>query len=653
MKKKIFTLLTLLATVCSGAWAADPDLESDYTLVKTATFGDSDAEDIACSGACAYTAYDTGNKKQQALTIATAPTAAAGWIAFQGWTDGSGKGWWNRDGKSLYCYGAGRSAAVFGDDLTTGWLVIFQCSGQATAGLTLTNADGNPDGTFTYQTSEDGTAYICTITAESNAYVGFCGIKNSQGITSISVYKPNTPVTAATYTVKYVDTKGNTLKEDAVVNSFSGANITLSAGDKANITYEDVVYMYSSDDSEGKTVAGDGSTVVTITFDVAPTYACTVTDNLGNILASENVAQGENFTFYVPYYAFKDGKFYQSPSLSSGKLSYGQCTISSISEATEITVTYTEEENSNVVFYSEAEYLTGVFAYEDQYTQIRMSNGKVGLYQEQAAFVNLPAGIYTITAATRAGTTTFYSGAVGSGTEVMTLTSSGVVVSATSDPFVLTEATDIYTSVGSSKDYFDYIIIRKTGEASESITVTDAGFATYVGAYDLDFSASTIKAYSVKVTGKGVATMTQVDNVPAGTPVLLYAEGGATETIPMTAGAAAVANNDLVAGTGVAVATVDGENTNMILNNGSKGAGFYFAAGQTVAANRAYLHFATSLAPEAGARMILSFGETTGIESVKSAESNAQNGVYNIAGQRVAQPSKGLYIVNGKKVVIK
>ena len=26
---------------------------------------------------------------------------------------------------------------------------------------------------------------------------------------------------------------------------------------------------------------------------------------------------------------------------------------------------------------------------------------------------------------------------------------------------------------------------------------------------------------------------------------------------------------------------------------------------------------------------------------------------YNLAGQRVAQPTKGLYIVNGKKVVIK
>ena len=29
------------------------------------------------------------------------------------------------------------------------------------------------------------------------------------------------------------------------------------------------------------------------------------------------------------------------------------------------------------------------------------------------------------------------------------------------------------------------------------------------------------------------------------------------------------------------------------------------------------------------------------------------NEIYNLSGQRVSQPTKGLYIVNGKKVVLK
>lgn len=193
----------------------------------------------------------------------------------------------------------------------------------------------------------------------------------------------------------------------------------------------------------------------------------------------------------------------------------------------------------------------------------------------------------------------------------------------------------------------------RLGDAAENVTVSAAGFATYVPSHDLNFSETSIKAYKVKVTEKGVAKLTKVDNVPAGTPVLLHKEGGATENIPMIASAGAVTENDLVAGTGDAVATDGGEYTNMILNDGEDGIGFYFAAGQTVAKNRAYLHIANSLAPAAASRMVMVFAdETQGISAVGASESKAE-GYYNLSGQRVAQPTKGLYIVNGKKVIIK
>ena len=188
------------------------------------------------------------------------------------------------------------------------------------------------------------------------------------------------------------------------------------------------------------------------------------------------------------------------------------------------------------------------------------------------------------------------------------------------------------------------------------VDVSAAGYATYVNATkDLDFSTSDIEAYKVKVNEKGKATLTKVDNVPAGTPVLLYKDGGATENIPVMTGAAAVTDNDLVAGTGATVATTDGDYTNMILNNVGGNIGFYFAAGQTVATNRAYLHFATSLAPEASSRMVLVFGEeTTDINDAKRLNNKEEiTNIYNLNGQRVAQPTKGLYIVNGKKVIIK
>lgn len=187
---------------------------------------------------------------------------------------------------------------------------------------------------------------------------------------------------------------------------------------------------------------------------------------------------------------------------------------------------------------------------------------------------------------------------------------------------------------------YAYIKSIKIQRASESITVSNAGFATYVTNCDLDFSESTIKAYKVKVATKGVATLTKVDNVPANTPVLLYVDGGKTESIPTMTGAAAVSDNDLVAGTGAAVETTEGEYTNMILNNVS-GIGFYFAAGQTVAANRAYLHIATDLAPATSARMAMRFA------------GDNITGVANVEAAAEAKAKEGKFIENGKLVIVK
>ncbi len=245
---------------------------------------------------------------------------------------------------------------------------------------------------------------------------------------------------------------------------------------------------------------------------------------------------------------------------------------------------------------------------------------------------------------------------VGSGTSVMRLgryTARGMVTDGT-----LTLTIDV--KLGSNVHWLTWrdITYTKIAGENESVTVSDAGFATYVSPAALDFTSTDIKAYKVKVETQGVATLTQVEQVPANTPVLLYKKGGATENIPVIASASAVSDNDLVAGTGEAVPTTDGAgNTNMILNVVDKQIGFYFANDKIVATNRAYLHIASSLAPDAegpGSRMVMVFAdETTGVNDVRSKMSEVRGTYYNLNGQRVEKPAKGLYIVNGKKVIIK
>ena len=48
----------------------------------------------------------------------------------------------------------------------------------------------------------------------------------------------------------------------------------------------------------------------------------------------------------------------------------------------------------------------------------------------------------------------------------------------------------------------------------------------------------------------------------------------------------------------------------------------------------------------------LSFAGATAINGIENAKT-ADNAIFNLAGQRVAQPTKGIYIVNGKKVFVK
>ena len=72
----------------------------------------------------------------------------------------------------------------------------------------------------------------------------------------------------------------------------------------------------------------------------------------------------------------------------------------------------------------------------------------------------------------------------------------------------------------------------------------------------------------------------------------------------------------------------------------------------TIPANRCYLPVSKSL--NAGARLAIGIeDDLTGISAVNSKAIATEGNIYNLNGVRVQQPTKGLYIINGKKVVVK
>ena len=277
-------------------------------------------------------------------------------------------------------------------------------------------------------------------------------------IYTISVADPS--ATDVEYTVKYVDEEGIELKASSTNSGAPGAAITVGDVEKASFVAEGQKYIYKSDDAADKTIAADGTTVVTVTFRKAASYTLFAKYN-GNVISSAAVYEGDNGNVYVPYYQLVDGKLYGTPMVDKGTLSYGQVTVSNVTADVDVNVSYTEDATQNAVFFAEAENISTLKAYEDGYTNIRMSNGAVAYAQaDGAVIVNLPAGKYTVTSASRAGTTDFYAGT----TQVLEVASTGSVVTTTGDEFTLTKSTDITVSEGSTLAYFDYVLIRKTGE---------------------------------------------------------------------------------------------------------------------------------------------------------------------------------------------
>jgi hypothetical protein len=183
-----------------------------------------------------------------------------------------------------------------------------------------------------------------------------------------------------------------------------------------------------------------------------------------------------------------------------------------------------------------------------------------------------------------------------------------------------------------------------------TVTVSDKGYRTFASKYPLDFSTpvSGLKVYKATLTENIVSFSEVTTAVPAGEGLLLKGEGEFTLNIATVRPEAI--DNALI---GVTVEkTVDAGI--FVLMDGDSGVGFYKTTDAfTVGANTAYLPALPAPASgEARAFIALDIDETT--TGINAALVNNENGeVYNLQGQRVVKAQKGLYIMNGKKVLVK
>ena len=215
---------------------------------------------------------------------------------------------------------------------------------------------------------------------------------------------------------------------------------------------------------------------------------------------------------------------------------------------------------------------------------------------------------------------------------------------------------------GAASDRYDitYVKGQLTIVPTEAvINISSAGMATYCSSYDLDFSGvKNLKAYIISgydwANKKVFAT--RVYDVPAGTGLYLVAPEGEYHVNICSTSCYYI--NMLVGTTSsITLEPTDGDVTNLILTGTSpQNASFKtLAASRTFGANKAYLQIPTSvLSSSANAVGIIFDDETDGIESI-SGMGHANGDWFTLDGRKLnSRPAqKGVYILNGNKIVIK
>lgn len=158
-----------------------------------------------------------------------------------------------------------------------------------------------------------------------------------------------------------------------------------------------------------------------------------------------------------------------------------------------------------------------------------------------------------------------------------------------------------------------------------------------------------VKAYYVSAKGTE-ATMTAIEAeaIPANQGVILTSESGAAATMVPAAGetAATITGNQLGHSAGAAKTLTAGEG--FILGNGTEGTAFYPCKAGSLPINKAYL-----LGNGESSAIVMNFGNAvTGINTI-AAPASAKAPIFDLSGRRVVKATKGLYIQNGKKVIVK
>lgn len=221
------------------------------------------------------------------------------------------------------------------------------------------------------------------------------------------------------------------------------------------------------------------------------------------------------------------------------------------------------------------------------------------------------------------------------------------------DAFVAAHSADKFYDANNGVNRSCYYQFEEV-EYPNTITFHDAqniNGVSHIATFSAPFATiipAGVKAYYVSAKG-AEATMTAIDAqaIPANQGVILTSESGDAATMVPAASetAATITGNQLGHSAGAAKSLTAGEG--YILGNGTEGTAFYPCKAGSLPINKAYL-----LGNGENA-IVMNFGNAvTGINTI-AAPASAKAPIFDLSGRRVVKATKGLYIQNGKKVIVK
>jgi len=474
------------------------------------------------------------------------------------------------------------------------------------------------------------------------------------GLVTVTVSQCKQTVSIANYTINYK--LGDAVVKTVSSSSVVGAEIDADMAIDGEGDYAGNHYVITADAVPSMTlVAGENVLNVPVRVPYTATLNVTTTINGTANVQSINLTESDTkscaWSYAYPKYV-KSGDIYYlcdaSTFVFSGTFTDGQTIEQSVNYPTA---------DESIIFYQEAESTAS--------TNPDYSWGGSGHVAAQNArdrgisVGTLPAGNYTFTVNFTAAnkrslvirqSTNDPLALVGTSNEDMTtgLKHANFTLSAETTGLWINGANSGEAKTNQSED-FDYVLISKMGSKA---TIGATGYTTFASAEALDLAnlPEGLTAYVATSVDDTDVHFTSIETaVPAGTGLLLKGDASTSYSIPVAASAEAVSGNRLVGCTEQTTLEANANYYVMVNNGGSAEFQSLSSKGATIPAGKAYLNAATV----AGARLRIVFNnETTGISTLENANVLNEN-YYNLSGQRIAAPQKGLYIVNGKKVIIK